>query len=159
MKRHQKERLIELLSNREYRQAFFDSRLNTSVAAQIKANREDRELSQEELGALVPGKSMHQSRISTMESVNYESWSLSTLRRLAAAFDLVLSVRFESFGKAFRRLEKFETDLVQPSFDNDPAFFTSAPITKDVIREAILPAAVAVDPAFMDLQTVGQQSP
>jgi hypothetical protein len=31
----------------------------------------------------------------------------------------VLSVRFESFGKALRRLENFQESLVEPPFDED----------------------------------------
>lgn len=134
MKLRQKENLIELLPEPEYRQAFFDSRLNTSIAAQIRANREARGLSQEEFGALVPGGKpggMKQSRISAMENVDYERWSISSLRRLAAAFDLVLSVRFESFGKSMLQLESFEQDLVQPSFERDPAFRREVPTAPD----------------------------
>ncbi len=117
MRSHQARALIELLADADYRRAFFDDFLNVSVAAQIRANRKSRTWSQKELAARAGME--HQSRISEMENVNYGSWSISSLRRLAAAFDLALSVRFESFGTALMHHHAFESNLVQPSFAQD----------------------------------------
>jgi len=66
---------------------------------------------------------MKQSQISKLEDVNHSSWKISTLKKLARAFDLVLVVRFESFGKVLPDIDEFGRErLERPSFDEDPAF-------------------------------------
>lgn len=118
-----KERLLRLFREKDYRRAYVESFLNTFIAAQIKANREKRGLSQSDLADLA---GMKQSRISALENVNYSSWSIRTLRRLAAAFDLVLVVRFESFGAVLNDIADFKREtLERPSFEEDPAFVKS----------------------------------
>jgi hypothetical protein len=84
---------------------------------------------------------MKQSRISALENVSYDSWSIKTLRRLAEAFDLVLVVRFESFGKVIEDIESFErTRLEAPSFTEDPAFDSRSPGQQPSIRKESGPA-------------------
>ena len=41
---------------------------------------------------------MKQPRISVMENVYYDNWSISTLNKLAEAFDVTLNVSFETFS-------------------------------------------------------------
>jgi hypothetical protein len=63
---------------------------------------------------------MLQSRISALENVNYSAWSISTLRRLAKAFNVVLVVRFESFGKHLQEIEDFGRESLKvDSFASD----------------------------------------
>lgn len=120
-----RKRLSRLFRDREYRRAYVESFLNTSIAAQIKANRERRGWTQEQLAALT---GMKQSRISSLENVNYESWSIKTLRRIAEAFDVVLVVRFESFGDALSGIDKFKhsNQFDSPPFEEDSAFHPAA---------------------------------
>ncbi len=68
---------------------------NIYIATQIHTLRLQRELTQE---ALAKKAGMKQTRIHVLEDVNYDSWSIKTLRRLAEAFDLGLRVSFESIG-------------------------------------------------------------
>src|SRR5271170_2093637 len=82
--------LVNKLSNKEYRDIFVSEQINTGLAFQIKALREQREMSQGELGNLA---GMAQSRISLMENANYAKFNLKTLERLASAFDVGLVVR------------------------------------------------------------------
>ena len=66
---------------------------------------------------------MKQERISVLEDVNYESWSVTTLKRLAKAFDLRLSIKFETFGSFLQEFETFNREtLKRASFEEDPAF-------------------------------------
>ncbi len=109
-------RLIENLRNRGYRQAYFESHIDSSVAAQIKANRERRDLSQKDLAKK---SALFQSQISKLEDVNHNRWTAKTLRRIARAFDLVLVIRFERFSKAMALREAFPGNLVEPSFPED----------------------------------------
>lgn len=103
-------------ARRDYAEIFLDS----SIALQIKALRLQRGWSQE---VLAEKAGMKQSRISAMEQADYSGWSLRTLRRLAAAFDLALVVRFESFGMLLDDVTSMSREgLERPSFSEDPAF-------------------------------------
>lgn len=106
--------------DREYRHAYVDSFLNSSIATQIKVLREQREWSQEQLAREA---NMKQPRISALENVNYSSWSINTLKRLAEAFDVTLKVSFESFGTRLVDIDRFSRESLERfSFDEDPAF-------------------------------------
>jgi len=119
MSRKLSNKLLAKLENKEYRQAFAESFLNSLIATQLRTLRSDRGLSQEQL-ALMAG--MKQSRISALENVNYSSWSISTLQRLAAALDVALSVKFESFGQLVKTVEAFSTDALRvPPFEEEKA--------------------------------------
>jgi transcriptional regulator with XRE-family HTH domain len=111
-------RLVRKFKDPEYRHSYIDAFLNTSIAAQIRALREKRGWSQKELAEKIGTK---QSGVSALENVNYSRWSINTLRRLARAFDVALTVKFESFGEAIDEITQFskETTLLIPSFDED----------------------------------------
>lgn len=143
MKRRQKERLIENLRDRAYRHSFFAELLNGSIAAQIKANRERRKWTQADLAKKAD---THQSRISAMENVNYESWSVKSLRRLAEAFDAALVVRFVSFSKALKVYDSFSSEaLVVPSFDDDIALLNSAQLASRLSGSEALGEAIVFE--------------
>jgi len=115
-------RVKKAFRNKEYRHAYVDEFLNVSIATQIKVLREQRNWTQAELGNRVDPP-MKQTRISIMENVNYSSFSINTLRKLAEAFDLTLRVSFESFGCRLKDIEQFSrVALERPSFEDDPAF-------------------------------------
>ncbi|MHB8068158.1 MAG: helix-turn-helix domain-containing protein [Desulfobaccales bacterium] len=106
--------------DKDYRHGYVDEFLNVSIATQIKVLREQRGWTQEELAKYAK---MKQPRISVMESVNYSSWSINTLRKLAETFDLTLRVSFESFGSRLKDIEQLNREtLKRPSFKNDPTF-------------------------------------
>jgi predicted XRE-type DNA-binding protein len=112
--------LREEFRDREYRQAYADESLNAYIATQIKVLREQRSLTQKELAALT---GMAQPRIAVLEDVNYSSWSTNTLRRLAEAFDLRLSVKFETFSSLVSEIETLSREALQrDSFDDDVWF-------------------------------------
>lgn len=77
---------------------------------QIRLLREQRGWSQSELARRC---GMKQSRISVLEDVNHERWSVTTLRRLARAFDVSLLVRFEDFTTMQRRSQRFTVDSLR----------------------------------------------
>ena len=91
-------------ADKEYAHSYVDGFLNASIATQIKVLREQRGWKQERLAKEA---GMKQARISVLEDVDYGSWSLKTLKRLALAFDVVLTVSFETFGKRARDIEAF----------------------------------------------------
>ena len=90
------EQLWTEFEDQEYRHAYADSMVDSTIATQLKLLREQNALTQAQLAALAE---MQQSRISAMEDVNYSSWSVTTLKRLAKAFDCGLEVRFVPFSQ------------------------------------------------------------
>lgn len=112
--------LIRTADDKEYRHAYAEESLNISIATQIKVLREQRKMSQD---ALAEESGMKQPVISRYENVNYASWSISSLRRLAQVFDVDLQVRFRSFGELVESVDKFSRSALQvPSFADDPYF-------------------------------------
>src|SRR5947209_1065158 len=104
----------------ETRHIYAEDLLNTYIATQIKVLREQREWSQQ---VLAERAGMRQERISVLEDVDYEAWSVRTLKRLARAFDLRLSIKFESFGSFLTEFDQFNRrSLTRLSFADDPAF-------------------------------------
>ncbi|HXQ37873.1 MAG TPA: helix-turn-helix transcriptional regulator [Anaerolineales bacterium] len=111
---------IREFQDKETRHIYAENFLNTYVATQLKVLREDREWTQQQLAEET---GMKQERISVLEDVNYESWTIKTLKRFAWAFDLVLSIKFENFGTFLKDYDSFSRDnLKRLPFDKDPAF-------------------------------------
>jgi len=129
------ESTVKGLHDSEYREAFADHFLNAWIATQIRGLREQRELTQVQLAERA---GMKQSRISALENIDYSSWSVRTLQRLARAFDLRLVVEFRSFSKLFLGrtvppdLEVFDKrSFSEPSFAEEPFFFPGIAGTQD----------------------------
>ena len=113
-------RLKEEFKDKETRHVYCDEFLNASIATQIKVLREQRNWTQSQLAERT---GMKQSRIVVLEDVNYSSWNINVLRRLAEAYDLTLTIKFESFGEKLAAIESFSKEaLEKPSFDDDPIF-------------------------------------
>lgn len=114
------ERLRSDFQDEEYRHSYAEECLNTMVATQIKVLREQREMSQTELAEKT---GMKQPRIPLLEDANYSSWTLSTLKRFARAFDLALTVKFDAFSDVILDFESISREsLERPSFKDDPLF-------------------------------------
>jgi len=114
------ERLKKDFRDEDYRYAYDEEFSNSRMATQIKVLREQQELKQAELAELAD---MKQSRISELENVNYNSWSISTLRRLARALGVRLSFAFESWGELLPEVDSCgRKALERPRFEKDPAF-------------------------------------
>lgn len=97
--------LAEKLKKKAYRLAFFRARAQDDTAANIRALREKRELSQIKLAEL---SGMKQSAISRIEQAEYSSWTYKTLQRVAEALDARLVVIFEPAEDVIARYENME---------------------------------------------------
>lgn len=86
--------LWKRLSKKDYRDSFAEAFVDDRLAAQIHYLRKHRGWTQEQL-AQKSGKS--QPKISSLE-VSCEGVTLNTLKRIASAFDVALSVRFVPFS-------------------------------------------------------------
>src|SRR3989338_8721039 len=106
--------------DKEYRHVYVEDFSNNYIATQIKVLREQRDWKQSDLAERA---GMKQSAISRLEDVNYSSWNIKTLKRLAEAFDLTLRVSFEGFGSSLDDILEFSKDsLERLSFKDDPVF-------------------------------------
>jgi transcriptional regulator with XRE-family HTH domain len=114
--------LTEECKDKEYAHAYMEEFFNMSIAAQIKALREQRGLTQEQLAEF---SGMKQARISVLEDVDYDAWTLKALRKLARAFDLTVKVSFEEFSKAILDAQNMSLEyLTRTSREEDLAKFS-----------------------------------
>ena len=88
--------LWEKMRNKSYRDTFVAAHLSTNIAAQIQTIREQRGWTKKQLAQKA---GMSPSRITVMEDPSYEKFTLTTLKRLASAFDVALIARFAPFGE------------------------------------------------------------
>jgi transcriptional regulator with XRE-family HTH domain len=115
-----KDRLLKRFRSPKYRHVYVDEFTDAYIATQIKVLREQRNLRQQDLADLA---GMRQSQISDLEDVNNRGWKVRTLKKLAKAFDLVLVVRFEEFGKVLPDIGRLDREhLERASFGDDPVF-------------------------------------
>jgi transcriptional regulator with XRE-family HTH domain len=98
------------LLDQEYAQGYAESFLNAFVATQIKVIREQRRMTQSDLAAAV---GTTQTGISRIEDVNYSSWSIRTLTKLARAFDVRLKVSFEPYGSLPEEVARFNRAFLE----------------------------------------------
>lgn len=71
------------------------SALNAAIALQIRELRKARGWTQAELAER---SGIHRSHISAMEQPTFSGWSTLSLSKLAAAFDVALTIRLEGWG-------------------------------------------------------------
>lgn len=102
--------LAEEFGGKEYAHAYVNEAVNMRLAAQIKALREQRGWTQEELARRA---GMKQERISVLEDTDYDSWTLKTLRAIAEAFDVTVSAGFEPFSKAIMTVVNLNKDRLK----------------------------------------------
>ena len=98
-----KSQLLQSLKDRVYRAEFVRERVRSSVALQIRAIRDQREMTQTELGDLL-GKA--QAWISRLENPEYGKMTVATLLELAEAFDTDLEIKFRPFSKLLDSLPR-----------------------------------------------------
>jgi len=103
-------RLKKDFIDKECAYAYVNEFLNASIATQIETLREQRGWTQNELAALA---GMKQPRISRLEDINYYRWTISTLKKLAEAFDVTLKVSFESFSTRIGDIENFNRESLE----------------------------------------------
>jgi transcriptional regulator with XRE-family HTH domain len=88
--------LQKKLKNKEYRDSFAAEYIYSRIPLKIRAMRERRDLSQQELGKLAAVK---QEWVCKLEDPNYGRLTLATLLKLASAFDVGLNVDFVPFSE------------------------------------------------------------
>lgn len=132
--------LMNTLADEEYRREFVSENIATGLAFQIRHLRDSRGWTQQELAQRI--HKAQQETISQWENPNYGRYSVSTLNKLAAAFDVALSVRFVPFSElADWVLHLTPQRLAPPDFDNEfNAAITSVSIPPDSSKVGALAA-------------------
>ena len=111
------------LQDREYAEEYAAAFLNAYVSTQIKVIREQRGMTQADLANRI---GTTQAGVSRYENVNYSSWSLRTLMKLARAFDVRLRVSFEPYGTLPDEVVRFDRARLQTiDRENDPGVIGS----------------------------------
>jgi transcriptional regulator with XRE-family HTH domain len=104
------EKLVAKLSQPKYRHAYMMNGVTTWIARQVRALREQRGWSQEDLGQKTKKP---QSAISRVEDPDYGKLTLNTLFDLARAYDLPLLVQFVEWSDWLSRMNDSSTEGLQ----------------------------------------------
>ena len=126
-----REDLIFNKDEKEYRQAYAEETTDISVGTQIKVLREHRGWRQEDLAREAD---IQQPMVSRYENVNYSNWTLTTLKKLASAYDVWLDIRFRSFGDLVGETRFSRESLQVPRFADDPFFQVRHRVSRPKIR-------------------------
>lgn len=125
--------IADSLSEKEYRDSFVIEEINTGVPFQIRAMRQARGWSQKELAARM---GMTQEGVSRLENPDYGKLTLTTLKRLASAFDVGLAVRFVPFSHLVDWAVNFSpNDLAVPDYEHDRGLLAPDPAPLTVHAE------------------------
>lgn len=112
-----RQQLLQSLRDPDYRHAFVNERVRSSIALQIRALRDARELTQKGLGDVL---GMAQTWVSKLENPEYGKVTVATLLRLAEAFDTDLEIKFRPFSRSLDSLPTQGTEYFSvPSFDEE----------------------------------------
>ncbi|MBI4777192.1 MAG: XRE family transcriptional regulator [Deltaproteobacteria bacterium] len=123
MNTDEREILKEELKDKEYRDIFVSVTVDQTIPFQIRTMRlsKDRHWTQEELAKR---SGMMQPRIAACENPNYGKFSLQTLKRIAAAFDVALIVRFAPFSELVEWKANLSPDSFNVrNFENEEHYF------------------------------------
>jgi transcriptional regulator with XRE-family HTH domain len=107
-----KEQLIALLRDKDFRDHFTVDQIFELLALQVRQLREKREWTQAELGTKA---GMQQVQVSRLENPDYTGSKITTLAKLANAFDVVLIVRFAPVSEFANWLSNLSADDFQPA--------------------------------------------
>ena len=109
--------LWEKMRDKPYRDTFVAAHLSTNIAAQIQTIREQRGWTKKQLAQ---NTGMSPSRITVMEDPSYEKFTLTTLKRLASAFDVALIARFTPFSDLVDWVADLSPEKLEaPEFEKD----------------------------------------
>lgn len=130
------------LRDPKYSEGYAESFLNSYIATQIKVIREQRQMKQADLAREV---GTTQTAISRIENVNYSSWNIKTLKKLARAFRVRLMVSFETYGTLPDEVGRFTQDALQRAErEKDPGLLERKPPHRERVEDVSMTIASAL---------------
>jgi transcriptional regulator with XRE-family HTH domain len=109
--------LLQSFRDRDYRRVFVEERVRASVALQIRALRQQHEMTQAKLGHAI---GMAQTWVSKLEDPDYGKMTVGTLLRLAGAFDADIEIKFRPFSRTLDTLPTQGPDYFYvPTFEEE----------------------------------------
>lgn len=101
----------------EYREAYMEASVEQNIAWQIKFNRQNRNIDQNQLAKLIGTK---QSAISRMEDPSYGRLNLKSIIKIAHAFKCAVSVKLISYSELAEQTQLFNKEsVIVKSFDEE----------------------------------------
>ena len=114
---------IALLMKKTHRDSYLAKELGSLLPDQIRALRERRGWSEAELADRAR---LSELGLRALQTPGADHFTVETLRRLAAAFDVALSIRFVTFGEFVDWSDRFNPDQFRvPGFDEEIAIYAS----------------------------------
>jgi|SRR5882724_2970386 len=115
-----RQNLATKFDDKAYRDAFVAEQIFSRLPMKIRCIREQQELTQRQLGERA---GMAQTWISKLEDPNYGKLTISTLLKIASAFDVGLQIDFVPFSRILGDSLRVSPDsLVVANFDHDAGF-------------------------------------
>lgn len=116
----EREKLAEKFKSKEYRDAFVADQIFSRLPFKIRTIREDQGLTQTQLGELA---GMAQAWVSKLEDPSYGKLTISTLLKLASAFDVGIQIDFVAFSRVLDEALQLSLDSFSvPRFQEDQGF-------------------------------------
>jgi len=132
-----KEQLIDLLRDNEFRGHFTSDQVYELLAVQIRQLREKRRWTQAELGDRA---GMQQVQVSRAENPDYKGTRISTLSKLADAFDVALIVRLAAFSELIDWVAKLSPASFEPASFDEELFTLEHGASQNRASEALVSA-------------------
>jgi transcriptional regulator with XRE-family HTH domain len=118
-----RQNLSKKFKHKDYRDAFVAEQIFSRLPLKIRHIREDQELTQRQLGKLAK---IAQTWVSKLEDPNYGKLTISTLLKLASAFDVGLHIDFVPFSRVLDgALQLLPASFSVPKFEDDKGFIFS----------------------------------
>lgn len=147
------ENFINEFQDKETRHIYLEDFQNSYIATQIKVLREQRGWTQAELAEKA---GMKQERISVLEDVNYSSWTLSALRRLARAFDLRIKLAFEDFDSFLKEFTTFNRKELERKPFKDSYIFSGKWKKEPISRADVYFSSVGIENVIVEVKNTPQ---
>jgi transcriptional regulator with XRE-family HTH domain len=107
------------MARKNYRDGYVSAHISNTVASQITKLRSENGWTQAELAERA---GMKQSRISALEDPNWENVEVATLKRLASAYDVGLTVRFVPYSELAQWAVTLSEDKLHvPTYEEEAA--------------------------------------
>jgi transcriptional regulator with XRE-family HTH domain len=142
------------MARKGYRDGYVDAHISNTVSSQITKLRTEHNWTQTQLA---DHAGMKQSRISVLEDPNWENVEIATLKRIASAFDVGLTVRFVPYSYIAEWAAGLsEHRLFVPTYNEE---IENAPAAESPAARAFMEGTGSQSQRFGSIQNITDQLP